>query len=88
MASAGVRLLIDRLEAEVYCAECVPPIPVEVRANVFYRLRDHDPIKCPNGHQGTLRDYKYAVANPGERSGPFVLQQQAGQARRPPDKAR
>ncbi|HET7396063.1 MAG TPA: hypothetical protein VFK12_06460 [Gammaproteobacteria bacterium] len=43
---------------------------------MFYRLRDQDLVDCPSGHQGTLRDYKYAVAHPGEQSGPFILHQQ------------
>jgi len=88
MTSARVKSLINRLDSVVYCTDCEPPVPVEVRAKVFYRLRDHDLVRCPNGHQGTLHDYKYAAANPGEKSGPFVLQQQGAPALRLVDKAR
>lgn len=73
MASARVRSLISLLDSSIYCALCEPPAPVEIRASVFYKLRDQDSVSCPNGHQGTLRDYKYAAAHPGERSGPFIL---------------
>jgi hypothetical protein len=75
MSSARVRSLISLLDSSIYCSLCNPPVPVEIRARVFYRLRDEDPVTCPNGHHGTLRDYKSAVANPGEQSGPFILQQ-------------
>lgn len=76
MSSARVRSLISQLDWIVYCSECDPPVPVEVRARVFYRLRDEDLVRCPNGHRGTLHDYKHAAAHPGQPSGPFVLQQQ------------
>ena len=88
MTSARVKSLISGLDSVVYCTDCVPPIAVEIRANVFYRLQDHDLVSCPNGHRGTLRDYKYAAANPGEKSGPFVLQQPGGVGLRLVGKAR
>ncbi|MGH7485884.1 MAG: hypothetical protein ACREMY_09825, partial [bacterium] len=65
MASARVRSLISLLDSSVYCGLCEPPSPVEISASVFYRLRDQDIVSCPNGHQGKLSDYKYAVAHPG-----------------------
>jgi hypothetical protein len=75
MSPARVRSLISLLDSTIYCSECNPPVPVEIQARVFYRMRDQDLVHCPNGHQGTMRDYKHAVAHPGERSGPFVLHQ-------------
>lgn len=78
MSSARVRSLINQLDSTVYCTACEPPVPVEVRARVFYRMHDHDLVSCPNGHQGTLGDYKRAASNPGKPAGPFILEQQGG----------
>jgi hypothetical protein len=85
MSSARVRSLISLLDSGIYCSLCSPPVPVEIRARVFYRLRDEDVVNCPNGHQGTLRDYKHAAANPGEQAGPFILQQHCDTALRAAD---
>lgn len=76
MASVRVKSLICQLDWNIFCTECNPPAPVEVRAGVFYRFHDQELISCPNGHQGTLRDYRRAAACPGEQAGPFVLLQQ------------
>ncbi|HET7922884.1 MAG TPA: hypothetical protein VFM15_09040 [Gammaproteobacteria bacterium] len=65
---------LDQLDSVICCAECSPPVVVEVPVGVFYRLREHDLVRCPNGHQGTLLEYRHAANHPGERCGPFLLQ--------------
>ena len=56
----------------VCCRECDPPTRVEIPARVFYRLKDHEMVSCPNGHQGSLAEYKQAAAGTAERYGPFM----------------
>lgn len=73
MESGRARSRIELLDSIICCAECNPPAVVEVPVGVFYRLRDHDLVRCPNGHSGTLLEYKHAGSHPGERCGPFVL---------------
>lgn len=60
------------LDAAVCCHRCEPPQRVEVPARIFYRLRDADLITCPNGHQGTLFEYKRAASLVGTPQGPFI----------------
>lgn len=59
-------------DAAVCCRLCEPPQRVEVPARVFYRLRDHDLVVCPNGHQGTLLQYKCAAGQIATAFGPFI----------------
>jgi hypothetical protein len=59
-------------DAAVCCHLCDPPQRVEVPARVFYRLRDSDFIACPNGHQGTLLEYKHAACHLATPHGPFI----------------
>jgi hypothetical protein len=66
----GHRLMLH--DAAVCCRLCDPPQRVEVPARVFYRLRDQDLIACPNGHQGTLQQYKDAAQQQGATHGPFI----------------
>lgn len=56
----------------VCCSRCNPPQRVEVPARIFYRLKDHELISCPNGHQGTLLDYKRAASEMAVAHGPFI----------------
>lgn len=56
----------------VCCCLCDPPQRVEIPARIFYRLKDMDMVTCPNGHQGTLREYKQAAAEPATPHGPFI----------------
>ena len=59
-------------DAPVCCQLCDPPSRVEVPARVFYKLRDEDLIACPNGHQGTVWEYKQAAGNVASSHGPFI----------------
>jgi hypothetical protein len=59
-------------DTAVCCCLCDPPQRVEVPARVFYRLKDADIVTCPNGHQGTLREYKQAAGDPTTPHGPFI----------------
>jgi hypothetical protein len=59
-------------EPTVYCRECDPPSRVDIPAGVYYRMQDADTVSCPNGHRGTLEDYKNAARDPAVRHGPFV----------------
>ncbi|HEX5340228.1 MAG TPA: hypothetical protein VFX47_05060 [Gammaproteobacteria bacterium] len=77
MESGRARSHLDLLSSVICCAECEPPVAVEIPVGVFYRLRDHDTISCPNGHRGSVLDYKNAGNQSGERCGPFVLCRQA-----------
>jgi hypothetical protein len=63
---------LPQLDAAVCCRLCDPPRRVEVPARVFYRLKDEDTIACPNGHQGTLLEYKQAASERGAVHGPFI----------------
>ncbi|HEX4299852.1 MAG TPA: hypothetical protein VH327_03190 [Gammaproteobacteria bacterium] len=56
----------------VYCRLCDPPQRLDIPAGVFYRLRDMDQVTCPNGHQGTLLEYKHAAAQVAAAHGPFI----------------
>lgn len=56
----------------VYCRLCEPPRRVEIPAGVFYRLRDMDQVTCPNGHHGTLLEYKHAAVQVAAAHGPFI----------------
>jgi hypothetical protein len=56
----------------VCCRECDPPTRVEIPARVFYRLKDHDLVSCPNGHRGSLAEYKLAATGAAEPQGPFM----------------
>jgi len=64
------RLMLN--DAPVCCRLCEPPQRVEVPARVFYRLKDADTIACPNGHQGTLEEYKQAAGQLATPYGPFI----------------
>ncbi|HEY4128307.1 MAG TPA: hypothetical protein VGN70_09700 [Gammaproteobacteria bacterium] len=59
-------------DAVVCCRLCVPPQQVDIPARIFYRLRDGDAVSCPNGHLGTLLDYKHAAGRIGTAYGPFI----------------
>ncbi len=59
-------------DAAVCCRLCDPPQRVDIPARVFYRLRDADLVACPNGHQGTLLEYKHAASRIGSPHGPFI----------------
>lgn len=59
-------------DAAVCCRLCDPPQRVEVPPRVFYRLRDTDHLTCPNGHQGTLLEYKRAAGQIATPHGPFI----------------
>ncbi len=59
-------------DAPVCCQLCDPPSRVEVPARVFYKLRDEDLIACPNGHQGTVWEYKQAAGTVATSHGPFI----------------
>ena len=63
---------LPQLDAAVYCRLCDPPQRVELPARVFYRLKDADSIVCPNGHRGTLLEYKQAASERGTAYGPFI----------------
>lgn len=67
---ADHRLMLDG--TAVYCRLCEPPRRIDIPAGVFYRLRDTDPVSCPNGHQGTLLEYKHAAAQMTTAHGPFI----------------
>ena len=64
--------MLETLSAAVCCWECDPPSRVEIPARVYYRLKDQDSVSCPNGHMGSLADYKRAAGGTGERHGPFL----------------
>ena len=64
------RLMME--DHAVYCRLCEPPRRVEIPAGVFYRLRDMDQVACPNGHHGTLLEYKHAAAQVDTAHGPFI----------------
>ncbi len=64
--------LIGLRNSSVWCQECDPPTRVEVPVRVFYRLHDEEVIACPNGHQGTMREYKDAANRADVRHGPFI----------------
>jgi len=64
------RLMLEN--TAVYCRLCDPPRQIEIPAGVFYRLRDMDQVACPNGHQGTLLEYKHAAAQIATAHGPFI----------------
>jgi len=64
------RLMLN--DAPVCCRLCEPPQRVEVPARVFYRLKDTDTITCPNGHRGTLLEYKQAACHISSAHGPFI----------------
>ena len=59
-------------DAPVCCHLCDPPSRVEVPARVFYKLRDEDLISCPNGHRGTVWEYKMAAGSVATSHGPFI----------------
>ncbi len=59
-------------DAAVCCRLCDPPQRVEVAARIFYKLKDTDLIACPNGHQGTLLEYKNAAGQIATPHGPFI----------------
>ena len=59
-------------DAAVCCRLCDPPQRVEIPARVFYRLKDADSVACPNGHQGTLLEYKQAAGQIATPHGPFI----------------
>jgi len=59
-------------DVAVCCRLCDPPQRVEIPARVFYRLRDADSVACPNGHQGTLLEYKQAAGQVATPHGPFI----------------
>jgi len=63
---------LPQLDAAVCCRLCDPPQRVEVPARIFYRLKDADTIACPNGHQGTLLEYKQAASERSTAHGPFI----------------
>jgi hypothetical protein len=64
--------LVGLRNSSVWCQECDPPTRVEVAARVFYRLKDEEAIACPNGHRGTVREYKDAANSAAVRHGPFI----------------
>jgi hypothetical protein len=73
--SSGKPRLDHRLmlhDPAVCCRLCDPPQRVEIPARVFYRLRDGDQVSCPNGHLGTLLEYKHAAGRIGSAHGPFI----------------
>lgn len=72
MEKSYLAALIRLHNAPVCCVECRPPTPLEIPARIFYRLKDHDLIACPQGHRGSLRDFKHARDHFGERYGPFL----------------
>lgn len=59
-------------DVAVCCRLCDPPQRVEIPARVFYRLKDADSVACPNGHQGTLLEYKQAAEQVAMPHGPFI----------------
>lgn len=59
-------------DAPVCCQLCDPPQRVEIPARVFYKLKDTDVVNCPNGHQGTLLQYKQAATCMATAYGPFI----------------
>lgn len=63
---------LQQPDTAVCCHLCEPPQRVEIPARVFYRLKDMDAVSCPNGHQGTLLEYKQAAAERGTAYGPFI----------------
>lgn len=74
---------LPQQETVVCCRLCDPPQRVELPARVFYRLKDADTLTCPNGHQGTLLEYKQAAAERGAVHGPFIRYDYLA-GRRPP----
>lgn len=63
---------LPQRDTPVCCHLCDPPQQVEIPARVFYRLKDADSVACPNGHRGTLLEYKQAAAERGTAHGPFI----------------
>ena len=63
---------LPRQDTDVCCHLCEPPQRVEIPARVFYRLKDTDTVSCPNGHRGSLLEYKQAAADRGTVYGPFI----------------
>ncbi|HEY1992289.1 MAG TPA: hypothetical protein VGH71_07485 [Gammaproteobacteria bacterium] len=63
---------LPQRDTAVCCRLCDPPQRVDIPARVFYRLKDADTVACPNGHQGTLLEYKQAAAEQGTAHGPFL----------------
>ncbi len=59
-------------DAPVCCHLCTPPCQVDIPARVFYKLKDEDFVSCPNGHMGTLMEYKRAAASVANACGPFI----------------
>ena len=59
-------------DTAVYCRLCDPPQRIDIPARVFYKLRDTDRVSCPNGHHGTLLEYKHAAAQATTPHGPFI----------------
>jgi hypothetical protein len=59
-------------DSAVCCRLCDPPRRIDIPAGVFYRLRDTDQVTCPNGHQGTLLEYKHAAVQIATAHGPFI----------------
>lgn len=59
-------------DVAVCCRLCDPPQRVEIPARVFYRLKDADTVACPNGHQGTVLEYKQAAGQLATAHGPFI----------------
>ena len=72
MAQARLTHRIMLRDAVVCCRLCDPPCRVDIPARVFYRLRDEDRVSCPQGHQGSLLQYKQAAACIAVASGPFI----------------
>jgi hypothetical protein len=75
MLQMGHRNLDHRImlhDAAVCCHLCTPPRRVEIPARVFYKLKDEDFVSCPNGHMGTLMEYKRAAASIAFACGPFI----------------
>ena len=74
---------LPQRDTAVCCHLCNPPQPVEIPARVFYRLKDADSVTCPNGHRGTLLEYKQAAAERGAAHGPFLTMMVPPLPRRP-----
>jgi len=72
MGRSRIRKHIMPHDGAVCCQLCDPPQRVEIPARVFYKLLDADVVSCPNGHQGTLLQYKQAAACRAVAHGPFI----------------